>query len=85
VRKYVNHVHVKDVSQELADAARGKSTGISASTVHIGEGANADNISKCIQYLADTDWDGVFSVESDGGENVVKSVAWLRGQIEAVS
>jgi sugar phosphate isomerase/epimerase len=30
VRKYVNHVHVKDVSKELADAARGKSTGISA-------------------------------------------------------
>jgi sugar phosphate isomerase/epimerase len=83
VRKYVNHVHVKDVSQELADAARGKSTGISASVVYIGEGVNAPNISKCIEFLAETDWDGVFSIESDGEENVIKSVAWLQDQIKA--
>jgi len=82
VRKYVTHVHVKDVSRELADAARGKSTGISASVVFIGEGVNAPNISRCIQYLTETDWDGVFSIESDGEDNVVKSVAWLREQIE---
>jgi sugar phosphate isomerase/epimerase len=82
VRKYVTHVHVKDVSKELAEAARGKSTGISASVVHIGEGVNAPNIAKCIQYLTLTGWDGVFSIESDGEENVVKSVAWLREQIE---
>jgi inosose dehydratase len=82
VRKYVTHVHVKDVSKELADAARGKSTGISASVVYIGEGVNAPNIAKCIQYLTETGWDGVFSIESDGEENVVKSVAWLREQIE---
>lgn len=85
VRKYVNHVHVKDVSKELAEAARGKSTGISASTVHIGEGVNAPNISKCIQYLSETDWDGVLSIESDGEDNVVKSLAWMKSQIEAVS
>jgi sugar phosphate isomerase/epimerase len=83
VHKYVNHVHVKDVSQELADAARGRSTGISASTVHIGEGVNAPNITKCIEFLTETGWDGVFSIESDGEENVIKSVAWLREQIEA--
>jgi sugar phosphate isomerase/epimerase len=83
VRKYVNHVHVKDVSQELADAARGKSTGISASTVYIGEGVNAPNITKCIEFLTETDWDGVFSIESDGEENVSKSVAWLQEQIKA--
>ena len=82
-RKYVNHVHVKDVSQELADSARGKSTGISASVVYIGEGANASNISDCIKYLAETGWDGVLSIESDGEENVIKSVAWLRDQIAA--
>ncbi len=82
-RKYVNHVHVKDVSQELAAAARGKSTGISASVVYIGEGANASNISECIKYLAETGWDGVLSIESDGEENVIKSVAWLRDQIAA--
>jgi sugar phosphate isomerase/epimerase len=83
VRKYVTHVHVKDVSQELADAVRGKSTGISASVVHIGEGVNASNIAQCIAFLAETDWDGVFSIESDGEENVIKSVAWLREQIAA--
>ena len=83
VRKYVNHVHVKDVSQELADAARGKSTGISASVVYIGEGANASNISDCIKFLTETGWDGVFSIESDGEENVIKSVAWLQEQIAA--
>ena len=82
-RKYVNHVHVKDVSQELADAARGKSTGISASVVYIGEGANASNISDCRKYLAETGWDGVLSIESDGEENVIKSVAWLQEQIAA--
>jgi sugar phosphate isomerase/epimerase len=81
VRKYVNHVHVKDVSKELADAARGKSTGISASTVFIGEGVNAPNIAKCIQFLGETGFDGVLSIESDGEENVAKSVTWLREQI----
>jgi len=84
VRKYVTHVHCKDVSKELADAARGKSTGISASVVHIGAGVNAPNIKKCIEYLTETGWDGVFSIESDGEENVLKSVAWLREQIKAV-
>jgi sugar phosphate isomerase/epimerase len=83
VRRYVRHVHVKDVSQALADAVRGKSTGISASVVPIGEGVNASNIVKCIAFLTETDWEGVFSIESDGEENVVKSVAWLREQIEA--
>lgn len=83
VRKYVTHVHVKDVSKELAEAARGKSTGISASVVHIGGGVNADNIAKCIHYLAETGWDGVLSIESDGEENVIKSVAWLREQVKA--
>lgn len=81
VRKYVTHVHVKDVSKELAEAARGKSTGISASVVHIGGGVNAPNIANCIGFLTETGWDGVFSIESDGEENVAKSVKWLREQI----
>ena len=81
VRKYVNHVHVKDVSKGLADAARGKETGISASVVPIGQGVNAPNISACIQYLKQTNWDGVFSIESDGEENIQPSVEWLRKQI----
>jgi len=85
VRKYVTHVHVKDVSKELAEAARGKSTGISASVVYIGEGVNAPNIKDCVNYLAQTNWDGVMSIESDGEENVAKSVAWLREQIQAAA
>jgi len=84
VRKYVTHVHCKDVSQELADAVRGESTGISASTVHIGGGVNASNIAECIKFLTETDWDGVFSIESDGEDIVIKSIAWLREQIKAV-
>ena len=83
VRKYVNHVHCKDVSPQLAAAARGKDTGISASVVHIGEGVNADNIAGCIKLLNKHAWDGVFSIESDGEENVIKSVEWLQEQIVA--
>jgi sugar phosphate isomerase/epimerase len=83
VRKYVTHVHCKDVSPQLAAAARGKDTGISASVVPIGAGANAENIGKCIQLLKKHNWEGVFSIESDGEENVRDSVAWLRKQIEA--
>ncbi len=85
VVKYVNHVHVKDVSQELADAVRGKDTGISASVVPIGQGVNADNIAACIKLLAARNWEGVLSIESDGEENVVQSVAWLREQVEKAS
>ena len=81
VCKYVTHVHCKDVSPELAAAARGKETGISASVVSIGQGVNADNIAGCIRLLKQRDWDGVFSIESDGEENVRASIAWLREQI----
>jgi len=82
VAHYVTHVHCKDVSRELADAMRGKDTGISASVVPIGQGVNADNIVKCIRVLEKRGWDGVFCVESDGEENVRESVAWLRKQIK---
>jgi hypothetical protein len=61
---------------------RGKDTGISASVVPIGKGANADNISKCIKILEARKWDGVFCIESDGEKNVVDSVAWLKTQIK---
>jgi sugar phosphate isomerase/epimerase len=81
VRKFVNHVHVKDVSKALSEAVRGKETGISASVVPIGQGVNAPNIAACIQYLKQTNWDGVFSIESDGEENIQPSVEWLRQQI----
>ncbi len=49
--------------------------------VYIGQGVNAPNIAGCIQYLKETNWDGVFSIESDGEENIKPSVEWLRKQI----
>jgi sugar phosphate isomerase/epimerase len=79
----VTHVHCKDVSKELAAAARGKETGISASVVPIGQGVNADNIAQCIRLLKKRNWDGVFSIESEGEENVKASITWLREQIAA--
>ena len=81
VRKYVNHLHVKDVSKSLADAARGKETGISASVVPVGGGVNAPNIAACVQYLKQTNFDGVLEIESDDVENIQSSVDWLRKQV----
>ena len=40
----MNHVHVKDVSPSLAEAARGSQTGIAVSHCAIGDGVNAANI-----------------------------------------
>ena len=74
-------MHCKDVSPALAAAVRGKDTGISSSSVHIGEGVNADNIAGCIKLLTKRNWDGVFSIECEGEENVGKSIKWLRTQI----
>ena len=81
-RDRINHVHVKDVSPELAAAARGEDTGIAASNVYIGQGVNAANIAKVIEFFKSTKWDGVFSVETTGTEdNIRDSIAWLRKQI----
>ena len=59
------HCHIKDVSAELAEAVRGGETGISTSVVAIGEGVNADNIAACIEFLRETNWDGVLSIEAE--------------------
>lgn len=82
-RKYLSHAHIKDVSKELADAVRGEETGIACSEVPIGGGVNAENIKKCIEYLEETDWSGVVSIECYGtDENIRRSVEFLRGLIE---
>ena len=81
-RHKVAHLHIKDVSQELADAVRGGQTGIACSVVAIGEGVNADNIAGCIEILKEINWDGVMSVECEAAPGKVEqSLAWLRGQI----
>ncbi len=78
--KRINHVHVKDVSESLAAAARGKETGIAVSQCAIGDGVNADNIRKVIGLLRDSGYSGVLSMECEGqgGPLIEKSLAWLR-------
>lgn len=86
VRPWVKHVHCKDVPKAMAEASRGEETGIASSEVSIGKGANADNIKACIEYLAETKWDGVFSVETLGTpDNIKDSVNWLRTTIKNAS
>jgi inosose dehydratase len=76
----VSHVHVKDVSQSLAAATRGKQTGIAVSHCALGEGANAENIKKCLVLLRDHGYQGVLSMECEGqaGPMIERSLRWLR-------
>lgn len=79
MRKYVTHAHIKDVSPSLAAAVRGEETGIAMSEVGIGEGVNADNIKKCVEYLKETEWDGDLSIECYGSDDKIEySVKYLR-------
>jgi hypothetical protein len=48
--------------------------------VPVGQGVNAPNIAACVQYLKQTDFDGVLEIESDDVENIQSSVDWLRKQ-----
>ena len=77
----VSHVHVKDVSESLAAATRGKQTGIAVSHCALGEGVNAENIKKCLALLRDHGYDGVLSMECEGqgGPMIERSLKWLRG------
>jgi len=82
IRPWLKHVHCKDVPKEMAAASRGEETGIASSAVSIGHGANATNIQACIDYLKQTKWAGVFSIETLGTpRNIRESVEWLRSVI----
>lgn len=82
MRRWVSHLHVKDVSEGLAAAVRGEDTGIACSEVPIGGGVNAENIRRCLAYLKETDFDGVISIECHGSdENIRHSVEFLRNLI----
>jgi sugar phosphate isomerase/epimerase len=84
LRKCLTHCHIKDVSPELAAAARGEETGIGSSIVPVGGGVNADNIKRCIQFLQDTGWNGAVSIECHGSdENTAASVKFMRDLIKA--
>ena len=76
----IRHVHVKDVSESLAAAVRGGQTGIALSHCSVGEGVNADNITKCLTILRDNGYSGHLSIECEGqgGPLLEKSLTWLR-------
>jgi len=78
--KRVSHVHVKDVSESLAQAVRGGQTGIAVSHCALGEGVNAESIRRCLSVLHKAGYDGVLSIECEGqgGPMIEKSLAWLR-------
>ena len=82
-RDKVSHVHIKDVSQSLAAAARGELTGIAVSHVALGDGVNAANIVRCLEMLIGAGYDGVLSIECEGqgGPMIERSLAWLRGAL----
>jgi sugar phosphate isomerase/epimerase len=85
-RKYLVHAHIKDVSPALAAAARGEETGIGSSQVPIGGGVNAENIVRVLQYLHETQWDGVVSIECHGSDDNMKaSVEFLREVLQSVA
>ena len=75
---WIRHFHVKDVAPELAENV-GKETGIAASEVHVGQGINAENITRIVEILKAADWDGVMSLETKGQANTLKSLEWFRG------
>lgn len=79
----VSHVHIKDVSESLAAATRGKQTGIAVSHCALGEGVNAENIKKCLAILRDHGYQGVLSIECEGqgGPMIERSLAWLRNTL----
>lgn len=83
----VSHVHIKDVSQSLAAAARGELTGIAVSHCALGEGVNAANIVRCVEMLVGGGYDGVLSVECEGqgGPMIERSLEWLRGVVAGVA
>jgi sugar phosphate isomerase/epimerase len=76
----VSHVHIKDVSESLAAAARGEQTGIAVSHCSLGQGVNAKNIRRCLEMLRDHDYEGVLSMECEGqaGPMIEQSLQWIR-------
>jgi inosose dehydratase len=79
----VSHVHIKDVSESLAAAARGDLTGIAVSHCALGDGINTQNIVRSVEMLAAEGYDGVLSIECEGqgGPMIEKSLSWLRGVV----
>jgi inosose dehydratase len=81
----VAHVHIKDVTPELDQSERGRSTGIGMSRSAIGEGRNAANITECVRLLKASGYCGAMSLECDakGGPVMQRSLDWFRGVLDA--
>ncbi|MFF3063977.1 sugar phosphate isomerase/epimerase family protein [Oerskovia sp. NPDC057915] len=81
----IDHVHIKDVSQSLADSVRGGATGIAISHVAAGDGVNAENIRQILARLNARGFDGVLSIECEGqgGPMLADSLSWLRKEVAA--
>ncbi|HQK93464.1 MAG TPA: sugar phosphate isomerase/epimerase family protein [Armatimonadota bacterium] len=79
---HVHHMHIKEVSHELAAALRGESTGIAASSAAIGEGANAEGIRQCVRMLKEHGKNVVCSLEVSGDAPTERSVPWFRRVLE---
>jgi sugar phosphate isomerase/epimerase len=79
----VSHVHIKDVSESLAAAARGDLTGIAVSHCALGDGINSQNIVRSVEMLVAEGYDGVLGIECEGqgGPMIEKSLSWLRGVV----
>ena len=82
----LGHVHVKDVSESLAAATRGKQPGIAISHCALGDGVNAENIEHCLALLRDHGYQGVLSMEceGEGGPMIERSLQWLRKKLEGL-
>lgn len=82
----VTHVHVKDVSQSLADSVRGDQTGIAVSHCAIGDGVNSENIKRVLTVLNQRGYNGVLSMECEGqgGPMIEESLAWMRSTLPAL-
>ena len=78
VKDYIIHMHLKDVSKSLAAAMRGEKTGIASSEAALGEGVNAENISKCLDIMIATGRDIPVSPEAGGHALMTKSIQWLK-------
>jgi len=79
----IRHVHIKDVSESLAASVRGEQTGIAVSHCSIGEGVNAGNIVECLKLLQSAGYNGVLSMECEGGGGpmIEGSADWLRAKL----
>lgn len=83
VKDRVIHMHIKDVSGELAAAIRGEETGIASSEVAVGEGVNAENIKRCLDIMATVDREIPVSPEACGDALMVPSIKWVRDYLNS--